>query len=209
MLCTIRYLNLERRVFLFRQISGDGGISYDTWHLQLTYDDMRIYWGYWESNQTFIQNYSRTVDLVRLMAVGILGHIGSGGPQDPNSGRVGNKRVQMSFQPNNVLNKPEWTRFWVGLGPQCSNLGWIGSGWASRVQIRAESGRGGWNHLAALNSLLASHNLWKCSKYIFCLFVCLFPSAYFYAVNKYHDVVSCLITFKLTLIIHTNTFAEK
>ena len=31
---------------------------------------------------------------------------------------------------------PIWTRFWVKLGPQGPNSGWVGSGWASRVQIR-------------------------------------------------------------------------
>ena len=45
---------------------------------------------------------------------------------------------------------PIWTQFWVGLGPQGPNLGWIGSGWAPRVQIWAESGRVGRDNLAVL-----------------------------------------------------------
>ena len=40
---------------------------------------------------------------------------------------------------------PIWTHFWVGLGPQGPN-----SGWVPRVQIRAELGRVGRGLLALL-----------------------------------------------------------
>ena len=47
---------------------------------------------------------------------------------------------------------PIWTKFRVRLGPQGPNSGWVGSGWASRVKIWAESGRVGRVHLDELQS---------------------------------------------------------
>ena len=126
-------------------------------------------------------NPTRFFGLNPILGLNIRVESGRVGPQGKKTGPIGSGWPQIGFKfgfnlimylinPKNPI---------LGLvGPQGPNSGWVGSGWAPRVQIRAELGRVGQVHLAALVWTVwcnwpaisltlkekKTHNFWSISK---------------------------------------------